>query len=220
MKGNNNVAIVFCGMCYTREGEEGTLTKADGGLIEVVLEGKAVDFYACRVCRLGVYAAFHRIMLASGVPEEKTGYLEAVRELESLEEGGDVEHLDETEDIDDVDYVDRDDDVDQEDDNQDIDDVDQGDDDVSQDIDVDDVLDDASGDDAAAEAVIREVAENRPAPAPTGGATVRDAAIVRNLSQAQKRAIRAWGRSQGMKVGERGPIPKEVIDAFFAHNAP
>lgn len=204
------MAIVFCGMCYTREGEEGTLTKADGGLIEVVLEGKAVDFYACRVCRLGVYAAFHRMMLASGVPPEETGYLEAVRELEYLEDGDDVEHLDETEDIDDVD---RDDDVDQEDDNRDIDDA-------IQDGDVDDNLDDASDDDAAAEAVIREVAENRPAPAPTGGTPIRDAAIVRNLSQAQKRAIRAWGRSQGMKVGERGPIPKEVIDAFFAHNAP
>lgn len=206
------MAIVFCGMCYTREGEEGTLTKADGGLIEVVLEGKAVDFYACRVCRLGVYAAFHRIMLASGVPEEKTGYLEAVRELESLEEGGDVEYLYETEDIDDVDNVDdvdRDADVDQEDDNRDIDDA-------IQDGDVDDGLDDVSGDDAAAEAVIREVAENRPAPAPTGGTPIRDAAIVRNLSQAQKRAIRAWGRSQGMKVGERGPIPKEVIDSYFA----
>src|SRR5690606_5309055 len=100
----------------------GTLTKADGGLIEVVLEGKAVDFYACRVCRLGVYQAFHKIMLASGVPEEKTGYLEAVRELESLEEGGDVEQLDkldETEDIDDIDDVDY---VDREDDNRDIDD--------------------------------------------------------------------------------------------------
>src|SRR5690606_7975766 len=131
--------------------------------------------------------------------------------FESLEEGGDVEQLEETEDvddIDDVDYVDRDDGVDR-----DIDAVDQGDDDVSQDIDVDDVLDDASDDDAAAEAVIREVAENRPAPAPTGGTTVRDAAIVRNLSQEQKRAIRAWGRSQGMKVGVRGPIPKEVIEA-------
>lgn len=216
MKGSNSVAIVFCGMCYTREG---TLTKADGGgLIEVTIEGKEVDFYTCRVCRLGVYAAFHRIMLASGVPEEETGYLEAVHELESLEEGGDVERLDETEDIDDVDQ--GDDDVDQEDDNRDIDDDDQGDDDGSQGIDVDDVLDDASDDDAAAEAVIREVAENRPAPAPTGGTPIRDAAIVRNLSQAQKRAIRAWGRSQGMKVGERGPIPKEVIDAFFAHNAP
>lgn len=212
MKGNNNVAIIFCGMCYTREGEEGTLTKADGGLIEVVLEGKAVDFYACRVCRLGVYAAFHRIMLASGVPPEETGYLEAVRELESLEDGDDVEYLDETEDIDDIDDADDVDDVDQEDDNRDIDDV-------TQDGDVDDVLDDASDDDAAAEAVIREVAENRPAPAPTGGTPIRDAAIVRNLSQAQKRAIRAWGRSQGMKVGERGPIPKEVIDAFFAHNS-
>lgn len=215
MRGSN-MAIVFCGMCYTREGEEGTLTKADGGLIEVVLEGKAVDFYACRVCRLGVYAAFHRIMLASGVPEEKTGYLEAVRELESLEEGGDVEYLDETEDIDDVDNVDdvyRDDDVDQEDDNRDIDDA-------IQDDDVDDGLDDVSGDDAAAEAVIREVAENRPAPAPTGGTTVRDVTVIRNLSQAQKRAIRAWGRSRGMKVGERGPIPKEVIDQYFAHNAP
>lgn len=203
------MAIVFCGMCYTREG---TLTKADGGLIEVVLEGKAVDFYACRVCRLGVYQAFHKIMLASGVPEEKTGYLEAVRELESLEEGGDVEYLDETEDIDDVDQdvdVYRDDDVDQGDD-----------DDANQDIDADSDLDDTSDDDAAAEAVIREVAENRPAPAPTGGTPIRDAAIVRNLSQAQKRAIRAWGRSQGMKVGVRGPIPKEVIDAFFAHNAP
>lgn len=215
MKGNTNMAIVFCGMCYTREG---VLTKADGGLIEVTIEGREVDFYACRVCRLGAYAAFHRIMLASGIPEEETGYLEAVRELESLEEGGDVEHLDETEDIDDVDYVDRDDDVDQEDDNRDIDDDNQGDDDVSQGIDVDDVPDDASDDDAAAEAVIREVAENRPAPAPTGGTTVRDAAIVRNLSQEQKRAIRAWGRSQGMKVGVRGPIPKEVIEAFFAHN--
>lgn len=202
------MAIVFCGMCYTREG---TLTKADGGLIEVVLEGKAVDFYACRVCRLGVYQAFHKIMLASGVPEEKTGYLEAVRELESLEEGGDVEYLDETEDIDDVDQdvdVYRDDDVDQGDD-----------DDANQDIDADSDLDDTSDDDAAAEAVIREVAENRPAPAPTGGTPIRDAAIVRNLSQAQKRAIRAWGRSQGMKVGVRGPIPKEVIDAFFAHNS-
>lgn len=212
------MAIVFCGMCYTREG---VLTKADGGLIEVTIEGREVDFYACRVCRLGVYQAFHKIMLASGVPEEKTGYLEAVRELESLEDGDDVEYLDETEDIDDiddVDYVDRDVDVDREDDSQDIDDVDQGDDDVSQDIDVDDVLDDASDDDAAAEAVIREVAENRPAPAPTGGTAVRDAAIVRNLSQEQKRAIRAWGRSQGMKVGVRGPIPKEVIEAFFAHN--
>lgn len=208
------MAIIFCGMCYTREGEEGTLTKADdGGLIKVTIEGKEVDFYACRVCRLGVYAAFHRIMLASGVPPEETGYLEAVRELEYLEDGDDVEHLDETEDIDDVDDVDRDDDVDQEDDSQDIDDA-------IQDGDVDDGLDDASDDDAAAEAVIREVAENRPAPAPTGGTPIRDAAIVRNLSQAQKRAIRAWGRSQGMKVGERGPIPKEVIDAFFAHNAP
>src|SRR5690606_9373273 len=219
MKGNTSMAIVFCGMCYTREG---ALTKADGGLIEVVLEGKAVDFYACRVCRLGAYAAFHRIMLASGIPEEETGYLEAVRELESLEEGGDVEHIDETEDvddIDDVDYVDRDVDVDQEDDGRDIDDGDPGDDEGSQDLDVDDVLDDVSDDDdAAAEAVIREVAENRPAPAPTGGTTVRDAAIVRNLSQEQKRAIRAWGRSQGMKVGVRGPIPKEVIEAFFAHN--
>lgn len=199
------MAIVFCGMCYTREGEEGTLTKADGGgLIKVTIEGKEVDFYACRVCRLGVYAAFHRMMLASGVPPEETGYLEAVRELEYLEDGDDVEHLDETEDIDDVD------DVDQEDDNRDIDDA-------IQDGDVDE---DTSDDDAAAEAVIREVAENRPAPAPTGGTPIRDAAIVRNLSQAQKRAIRAWGRSQGMKVGERGPIPKEVIDAFFAHNAP
>lgn len=211
------MAIVFCGMCYTREGEEGTLTKADdGGLIKVTIEGKAVDFYACRVCRLGAYAAFHRIMLASGVPPEETGYLEAVRELESLEEGGDVERLDETEDIDDVDQdvdVYRDADVDQEDDNRDIDNA-------AQDGDVDDGLDDASDDDAAAEAVIREVAENRPAPAPAGGTPIRDAAIVRNLSQAQKRAIRAWGRSQGMKVGERGPIPKEVIDAFFAHNAP
>lgn len=215
MKGNTNMAIVFCGMCYTREG---ALTKADGGLIEVTIEGKEVDFYACRVCRLGVYQAFHKIMLASGVPEEKTGYLEAVRELESLEDGDDVEYLDETEDIDDVDYVDRDVDVDREDDSQDIDDVDQGDDDVSQDIDVDDVLDDASDDDAAAEAVIREVAENRPAPAPTGGTTVRDVTVIRNLSQEQKRAIRAWGRSQGMKVGVRGPIPKEVIEAFFAHN--
>lgn len=209
------MAIVFCGMCYTREG---VLTKADGGLIEVTIEGREVDFYACRVCRLGVYQAFHKIMLASGVPEEKTGYLEAVRELESLEDGDDVEYLDETEDIDDVDYVDRDVDVDREDDSQDIDDVDQGDDDVSQDIDVDDVLDDASDDDAAAEAVIREVAENRPAPAPTGGTTVRDVTVIRNLSQEQKRAIRAWGRSQGMKVGVRGPIPKEVIEAFFAHN--
>src|SRR5690606_40457815 len=80
------------------------------------------------------------------------------------------------------------------------------------------VLDDASDDDAAAEAVIREVAENRPAPAPTGGTTVREAAIGRNLSQEQKRAIRAWGRSQGMKVGVRGPMPKEVIEAFFARN--
>src|SRR5690606_12610374 len=123
MKGSN-MAIVFCGMCYTREG---ALTKADGGLIEVVLEGKAVDFYACRVCRLGVYQAFHKIMLASGVPEEETGYLEAVRELESLEEGGDVERIDETEDIDDIDDVDRDVDVDREDDSQDIGDVDQGD---------------------------------------------------------------------------------------------
>ena len=132
-----------------------------------------------------------------------------------------MEHLDETEDIDDIDdvgNVDDVDDVDREDDNQDIGDDDQGDDDVSQDIDVDDVLDDASDDDAAAEAVIREVAENRPAPAPTGGTPIRDAAIVRNLSQEQKRAIRAWGRSQGMKVGVRGPIPKEVIEAFFAHN--
>lgn len=212
------MAIVFCGMCYTREG---VLTKADGGLIEVTIEGREVDFYACRVCRLGAYAAFHRIMLASGIPEEETGYLGAVRELESLEEGGEVEHLDETEDIDDIDDVGNVDDVDyvdREDDNQDIGDDDQGDDDVSQDIDVDDVLDDASDDDAAAEAVIREVAENRPAPAPTGGTPIRDAAIVRNLSQEQKRAIRAWGRSQGMKVGVRGPIPKEVIEAFFAHN--
>lgn len=206
------MAIVFCGMCYTREGEEGTLTKADGGLIEVTIEGREVDFYACRVCRLGVYQAFHKIMLASGIPPEETGYLEAVRELESLEDGDDVEYLDETEDIDDIGDADDVDDVDQEDDNRDIDDV-------TQDGDVDDVLDDASGDDAAAEAVIREVAENRPAPAPTGGTPIRDAAIVRNLSQAQKRAIRAWGRSQGMKVGERGPIPKEVIDAFFAHNS-
>ena len=63
------MAIVFCGMCYTREG---VLTKADGGLIEVTIEGREVDFYACRVCRLGVYQAFHKIMLASGVPEEKT----------------------------------------------------------------------------------------------------------------------------------------------------
>ncbi|AZU97403.1 hypothetical protein [Thermobifida phage P318] len=218
MKGSKSMAIVFCGMCYTREG---VLTKADGGLIEVTIEGREVDFYACRVCRLGAYAAFHRIMLASGIPEEETGYLEAVRELESLEEGGEVEHLDETEDvddIDDVDHVDRDVDVDQEDDNRDIDADDQGDDDVSQDIDVDDSLDDASDDDAAAEAVIREVAENRPAPTPTGGTTVRDVTVIRNLSQEQKRAIRAWGRSQGMKVGVRGPIPKEVIEAFFAHN--
>lgn len=204
------MAIVFCGMCYTREGEEGTLTKADGGLIEVTIEGREVDFYACRVCRLGVYQAFHKIMLASGVPPEETGYLEAVRELESLEEGGDVERLDETDDIDDVDQdvdVYRDDDVDQGDD-----------DDADQDIDVDSDLDDTSDDDAAAEAVIREVAENRPAPAPTGGTPIRDATVVRNLSQAQKRAIRAWGRSRGMKVGERGPIPKEVIDAYFAHS--
>lgn len=208
------MAIVFCGMCYTREGEEGTLTKADGGLIEVTIEGREVDFYACRVCRLGAYAAFHRIMLASGVPPEETGYLEAVRELESLEEGGDVERLDETDDIDDVDQdvdVYRDDDVDQEDDNRDIDNA-------AQDGDVDDGLDVVSGDDAAAEAVIREVAENRPAPAPTGGTTVRDVTVIRNLSQAQKREIRAWARSQGMKVGERGPIPKEVIDAYFAHS--
>lgn len=179
MKGKNMaIEINICGMCYTREGEEGTLTKADdGGLIKVVLEGKEVDFYACRVCRLGVYQAFHKMLLAAGFPEEETGYLEAVRELESLEEGDDVERLDDTSDVDD-----------------------------------------------AAEAVVREVAENRPAPAPTGETIIRDAAVIRNLTQAQKREIRAWGRSRGMEVGDRGPIPKEIIDRYFAekmtHNMP
>lgn len=190
MKGNDMaIEINICGMCYTREGEEGTLTKADGGLIEATLEGKEVNFYACRVCRLGVYQAFHKMLLASGVPEEETGYLDAVRELESLEEGDEMERLDDTGDIADV----------------------------NQDDDVDNDLDDTSDvDDDAAETVIREVAENRPAPAPTGGTIIRDATVIRNLTQAQKREIRAWGRSKGLKVGDRGPIPKDVIDRYFA----
>lgn len=196
MKGNDMaIEINICGMCYTREGEEGTLTRADGGLIEATLEGKSVDFYACRVCRLGVYQAFHKMLLASGVPEEETGYLDAVRELESLEEGDDVERLDDTGDIDDV--------------TQDDDDSEHDGDDL------DDVVDDDDDDDAA-EAVVSEVAENRPAPAPTGGTTIRDATVIRKLTPAQKREIRAWGRSRGMKVGDRGPIPKDVIDKYFA----
>lgn len=192
------IEINICGMCYTREGEEGTLTRADGGLIEATLEGKSVDFYACRVCRLGVYQAFHKMLLASGVPEEETGYLDAVRELESLEEGGDVDRLDDTEDIDDV----TQDDDDSEHDGDDLDDV------VDDDDDVDDV----------AEAVVSEVAENRPAPAPAVEKIVRDATVIRKLTPAQKREIRAWGRSRGMKVGDRGPIPKDVIDKYFAEN--
>lgn len=195
------IEINVCGMCYTREGEEGTLTRADGGLIEATLEGKAVDFYACRVCRLGVYQAFHKMLLASGVPEEETGYLDAVRELESLEEeGGDVDHLDDTGDVDDV----TQDDDDSEHDGDDLDDV------VDDDDDVDDDVDDV------AEAVVSEVAENRPAPAPVSEKVVRDATVIRNLTTAQKREIRAWGRSRGMKVGDRGPIPKDVIDKYFA----
>lgn len=191
------IEINICGMCYTREGEEGTLTRADGGLIEATLEGKSVDFYACRVCRLGVYQAFHKMLLASGVPEEETGYLDAVRELESLEEGDDVERLDDTGDIDDDTQDD-----DSEHDGDDLDDV------VDNDDDVDDV----------AEAVVSEVAENRPAPTPAAEKIVRDATVIRNLTTAQKREIRAWGRSRGMKVGDRGPIPKDVIDKYFAEN--
>lgn len=196
MKGNDMaIEINICGMCYTREGEEGTLTRADGGLIEATLEGKSVDFYACRVCRLGVYQAFHKMLLASGIPEEETGYLDAVRELESLEEGDDVDSLDYTGDVDDV--------------TQDDDSGHDGD-------DLDDVVDDDVDD--VAEAVVSEVAENRPAPPPAAEKIVRDATVIRNLTTAQKREIRAWGRSRGMKVGDRGPIPKDVIDKYFAEN--